>query len=253
MIYDIQRASTWKRISAFLFDSILLGIAAVLFAYLLSLLLGFDTHYETMNAAYTRYGEEYGVDFNVGLTEYEAMDEAQLENLNAAYAALSADEEAMYAYNMLISLTLTITSIAILLAFLLLEFTVPLLWRNGQTLGKKIFGIGVMRVDGVKISGVSLFVRTLLGKYALETMIPVLLILMIFFGTLGLTGTIVLGLIALTQLILLLATRNRTPIHDILASTLTIDVGSQLIFDSREDMIAYKKKVHAEQVASTGY
>ena len=42
MIYDLQKASMWKRISAAMFDGILLGIAAVLFAWLLSLALGFD-------------------------------------------------------------------------------------------------------------------------------------------------------------------------------------------------------------------
>ena len=32
MIFDLQKASMWKRISAFLFDFILFGIVAVLFA-----------------------------------------------------------------------------------------------------------------------------------------------------------------------------------------------------------------------------
>lgn len=253
MIYDIQRASMWKRLSAALFDSILLGVAAVLFAWLLSIALGFDAHYQTLNGAYARYGEQYGVDFTLGLTDYEAMSETELAELNEAYAALAADEEAMYAYNMLISLTLTITSLGILLAYLVMEFTIPMCLGNGQTLGKKIFGIGLMRRDGVRISGSGLFARTFLGKYAVCTMVPVLIVIMIFFGMLGLTGTILLGLIALVQLILLLATRNHTPIHDLFASSVCIDAGSQLIFDTCEDMLAYKKKVHAEQAAKSPY
>ena len=253
MIYDTQRASMWKRLSAALFDGILLGVAAVLFAWLLSVALGFDTHYQTLNEAYARCGEAYGVDFNLGLNAYDAMSEAELELLNEAYAALSADEEAMYAYNMLISLSLTITSLGILLAYLVMEFTVPMCLGNGQTIGKKIFGIGLMRNDGVKITGSGLFARTFLGKYAIGSMAPALIILMIFFGMLGLTGTIILALIALLQIILLLATRNHTPIHDLLASSVCIDVGSQMIFDTYDDMIAYKKKVHAEQAASSPY
>ncbi len=253
MIYDIQRASMWKRLSAALFDSILLGVAAVLFAWLLSVALGFDTHYQTLNGAYERYGEEYGVDFNLGLSDYEAMSESEIAELNEAYAALVRDEEAMYAYNMILSLTLTITSLGILLAFLVMEFTVPMCLGNGQTIGKKIFGIGLMRKDGVRIAGSGLFARTFLGKYAVCTMVPVLIVIMIFFGMLGLTGTAVLGLIALVQLVLLLATRNHTPIHDLLASSICIDVGSQLIFDTYDDMLAYKKKVHAEQAAASPY
>ena len=48
MIYDLQRASLWKRISAFLFDAILLGIAAVLFAWCLSAALGYDGYSDTL-------------------------------------------------------------------------------------------------------------------------------------------------------------------------------------------------------------
>ena len=253
MIYDLQRASMWKRLSAALFDSILLGVAAVLFMWLLSVALGFDTHYQTMTDAYARYGEEYGINLNPGLSEYEAMSESEVERLNEAYAALSADSEAMYAYNMLLNLSLTITSLGILLAYLVMEFTLPMCFKNGQTIGKKIFGIGLMRSDGVKITGSGLFARSFLGKYTICTMIPVLIVIMIFFGMLGRIGTVILALIALLQLILLLATRNHTPIHDLFASSVCIDVGSQLIFDTYDDMIAYKKKIHAEQAAKADY
>ena len=40
MIYDLQKASMWKRVSAWLFDTILLSIVAVGFAFLLSTILG---------------------------------------------------------------------------------------------------------------------------------------------------------------------------------------------------------------------
>ena len=96
---------------------------------------------------------------------------------------------------MIINLTLVITSISILLGYLLLEFVVPLIFKNGQTLGKKIFGIALMRNDGVKINTVMLFVRTVLGKYTIETMVPVLVIIMTFFGSAGIIGLAVLLLI----------------------------------------------------------
>ena len=59
---------------------------------------------------------------------------------------------------------------------------VPLKLGNGQTIGKKVFGIGVMRVDGVQLTTIQLFIRTILGKFTLETMIPVYIVLMIFFN-----------------------------------------------------------------------
>ena len=68
------------------------------------------------------------------------MTEAQKETYDAAYDALIADEEAMKAYNMMVNLTLVITTCGILLAVLLWELLIPLFLGNGQTLGKKIFG-----------------------------------------------------------------------------------------------------------------
>ena len=47
MTFDLQRANVWKRISAFLFDVILLAIACVLCAWGLSALLRFDAQYQT--------------------------------------------------------------------------------------------------------------------------------------------------------------------------------------------------------------
>jgi len=253
MIYDLQKASMWKRISAFLFDVILLGIVAVMFAWSLSAALGYDRQSQALDAAYDRYAEEYGVNFSMSLAEYEAMTEEEAANLQAAYDALSADEEAVYAYGMMIQLTLLITSLCLLLAHLTMEFAIPLALGNGQTLGKKIFGLGVMRTDGVKVGGVVMFIRAILGKYTIETMIPVLILLMLYFGTIGLTGTIVLLLILVLQAGVMIGTKTNSLIHDLLATTVCVDIGSQMIFKSTEDMIAYKEKLHAEKAAKQPY
>lgn len=253
MIHDLQKASMWKRISAFLFDGILLGALAVLFAWLLSVAVGYDGYTETLNDAYDTYGQRYGVNFNMSLGEYEALTAEQNAVLEEAYAALSADENALYAYNMLIQLTLVITTFGLLLAFVVLEFTIPMVFDNGQTLGKKIFGIGLMHTDGVRVNGRTMFIRTILGKFAIETMIPVLIILMIYFGVLGLIGTLVLLGILLIQLVMIIATRTNSLIHDTLATTVAVDIASQLIFKDRAAMIAYKEKLHAEKAAKQAY
>ena len=253
MIYDLQRASMWKRISAFLFDAILLGIVAVLFGYVLSGVTGYDNYNLALEEAYARYGAEYGVNFQLSLSEYDAMTDVQRESLNTAYAALGADEAAVHAYNMVIQLTLLITSLGILFGFILMELVIPLKLGNGQTLGKKIFGIGLMQQDGIRVNGRVMFVRTILGKYTIETMVPVLILMMIWFGILGLTGTLVLAGILLVQAGMLVFSRNRLVIHDALACTVSVDVASQMIFPDRETMIAYKEKVHAEKAARAAY
>ena len=84
-------------------------------------------------------------------------------------------------------------------------------------------------------------------------MVPVLILLMLYFGSLGLEGTLVLLGLGVVQLVLLVATHAHTPIHDLLAGTVVVDFPSQMIFDSRETLIAYKEKRHAEKAAAQPY
>lgn len=253
MIYDLQKAGLWKRTAAWMFDGILTTILAVGFGVLLSMLLGYDAYSQTLDDAYARYETEYGIVFDISQEEYAAMTQEQAASYNAAYDALIGDMEAMHAYNMVISLMLVITSIGILLAVLLWEFMIPLWLGNGQTLGKKIFSLCLVRSDGVKLNGLQLFARTVLGKYAVETMIPVFILMMLFWGTVGLGGTLVLFALALAQLLCVALSRTNSAIHDFLAGTVVVDITSQMIFRTTEDLIAYKKRIAAEQAARQVY
>ena len=253
MIYDLQKAGMWKRISAFLFDNILLLVAIVGIAALLSTMLGYDKHSNTLNAAYEKYETQYGITFNTTEEQYNAMTEAEKANYDAAYEALTADEEAMYAYSMMVNLMLVILSGAILLAMFIFEFAVPMLFGNGQTLGKKIFGIAIMRTDGVKVSGPLMFIRTILGKFTVETMIPVIILFMMFLGTIGIIGPFIIMVLLALQCIMLVMSKSGRLIHDYLAKTVAVDMSSQMIFRTTEDLIAYKKRIAAEQAARQVY
>ncbi len=249
MAVSLQRAGMWKRISAFLFDAILLGILAVLFAFLLSSVLGYDRYVDTLNRCYEAYGEQYGVDFQTSLSQYDSMTDEEKQQLEEAYRAVGQDEEAAYAYQMTIRLTILMVSLGILLAYLIWEVLIPALLKDGQTLGKKIFSLGVMRSDGVRLGGVQLFVRSILGKYTVEIMIPVLVAMMLYFGSTGLPGTLLILGLALVNGCLFLFTYAHTPIHDLLAGTVVVDLPSQRIFPTREDMIAFKEQLAAEKAA----
>lgn len=250
---DIQRASMWKRISAWLLDIILLSIVAVALGWLLSLAFGYDSSNQALEEGYARYEQRYGVTFDISGEEYAAMTEEDRQNYDEAYAALIADADVLYYYNLVLNLTMVILTLAILAAYLLLEFGLPLLLGNGQTLGKKVFGICLMSSNGVQLRPVQLFVRAILGKFTLGTMIPVYVILMLFFNTVGLTGTLLLLALVVIQLVSLAVTRNRTALQDMLASTVVVDFASQRIFRSTEELIEYTKRIHAEQARSQSY
>lgn len=253
MIYDLQKASLWKRISAFLFDFILLGIASVLFAWLLSMALGYNGAQQRLEDQYTRFSQQYGIDLKMSLDEYQALDEEDLARMDEAYAVMGADDQAMKAYSMVMWLSILIISFGILLGCLSLEFFVPLKMGNGMTLGKRIFGLAVMHTEGIRLGTVALFVRTVLGKFAIEIMIPVILMLMVFWGSIGVMGPIILFLILAVQAAVMLTTRTNALIHDLLAGTVVVDFASQMIFDTREDMIRYKEQLAAEAAQKQEY
>ena len=253
MVYDLQKAGLWKRIAAWMFDGILTCILAVGFGFLLSLILGYDSHSQAVDDAYAKYEAEYGIVFEITQESYEAMDDVQRQNYDAAYDALISDTDAMYSYRMMLSLSMVITSLGILAAVLLWEFVIPLWLGHGQTLGKKIFSLCLVRNDGVKLNTLQLFTRSVLGKYTVDTMIPVFILLMLFWGTVGLSGTLCLLVLGAAQVLCLILTQHNCAIHDLIAGTVVVDISSQMIFRTTEDLIAYKKKIAAEQAARQVY
>lgn len=250
---DVQKASMLKRISAFTFDMILLVCLVVALALGVSAMVGYDGYHARMDEKYEQYGQQYAVDVNISLEEFNNLSEDELANYYAALEAINQDEEATKLYSLIVNLTLVIATVSILLAYVALELVVPLLFGNGQTLGKKIFGIALMRVDGVKVTPFMMFVRTILGKFTVETMIPVLIILMLLFGLIGSFGTMIIGLILLVQVILLIATRTNSALHDLMACTVAVDLASQRIFDSPEARMEYIKRISAEAAAKAEY
>lgn len=252
-MYDFQKANTWKRISAALFDFIMLVMVVVGFAYALSSIINYNSYFNEYVAHRTQYGEKYGIDFKISAEEYNALPEDERAVYDEASKEFSKDAAVNKTYAMLMNLTLLIAIFSILISHLVLEFLVPLLFKNGQTLGKKIFGVGVMRIDGVKLTPFLLFVRSILGKYTIETMIPVFCAIMIYFNTMTGAALLVLGVMLIIQLGLLIANRERTPIHDKLSSTVTVDLSSQMIFDTVEDLLAYKEAKAKEAAERAEY
>lgn len=253
MVYDLQKAGLWKRIAAGVFDVIITVILATGVAFLLSAVFGYNSYDETFNTVYAEYEKEYGVTFDIASEDYAALTDAEKQVYDAAYKAFIGDETVLYSYNMIVNLSLLITTLSLLITYLLLEFSVPLIFGNGQTLGKKIFGIGLVRTDSVKLTNFQLFVRTVLGKYTIETMIPVYIIMMIFWNMMDIAGAFVIIVILLVQLVMITVTKTNSLLHDMLAVTAAVELGSQMIFDTPEAKIEYQKKIAAERAARQTY
>ena len=265
MIYDLQKASLWKRIAAFLLDAILIVIVATGVLALLSWALGYDGYLDTYTARMQAIEAEYGlIDAGilgkdayltdlVGTQAYQDLSQENKEIYDQAVKAFLADEEASAAYNMMTSLLMIFITIPVLVGYLVVEFAVPLFLKNGQTLGKKVFGIALVRVDCVKVTPLQLFVRALLGKYTIETMAVAFLIVLFLSGMTGWIGlAAILGVLVL-EIVVICKTKNNSLIHDLLAGTVAVDLASQKIFESPEELLEYKKKLQAEAAAESKY
>ena len=253
MIYDLQKASVGKRISAFLFDFTILLVVIAGIAFLCSAIFGFDPKVDELEALYEEYEKNYGIDLEIDAESYAALTDAEKDNYKQAQAAFEKDERVITLTNLLLSLTLAILSVSILVGFTVMEFVIPLILKNGQTLGKKIFGICLMRDDGVRITPVMLFVRSILGKCTVETMVPIFIVMLIAVGGAGIFGLLALLALLIFQIVLVVKTRTNSMIHDLLAYTVAVDMQSQMIFESKEALIAYKNKLHAEEAEAKPY
>ncbi len=252
MIFGIQRASIVKRLAAFLLDAILVVILATGCMLAVSAITGFDAKVNELDGYYDKYAKEYGLEsLDISEEDYNKLTKEQKEVYDDAFSALAKDSEAMGLYSVINTLMVTIPSIGIFIAFAVLEFTVPLILKNGQTIGKKAMALGVIRCDGVKMSTFMLFARTLLGKFTVETMLPLMLFLLN--GVFGSVGLLFGALLLIFELVLVFTTQNRTPIHDAFAQTVVIDMPTQMIFESSEALLEYKTRVAAEAAEKAEY
>lgn len=273
MIKDIQKAGMWKRISAALLDIVVLIIIAEAFILLFSWMTGFSDHlkkYDTLENELAdiaeEYYKEYGVDVELiaNTEEFNKLSKEEQDAykviVEAADKAFQKDSKVLEIYyeqndvlSDIISRLLIVITFPILISFTILEFVIPLIFKNGQTLGKKAFGIAVMRVDGIKVTPFMMFARGVLGKCTFGLLVPIYLIIMVIFSVLDIRlGAIVLLVILIAQIVILFATKNRTPIHDILAQTITVDMSSQMIFDTPEERDEYYQRIASETASDFG-
>jgi len=252
---DIRLASMWKRVSALLLDLILLAIVATGVGYVVSRIVSFDKRAEELQTCIDNYTEYYEKQFNISFDISEEDYEKLTDEEKAVYTeaqtqlsqALEADDAAQAAYRRVMTLTVLIVSIGIFFAFLLLEFAVPLLFRDGRTVGKFVFSLCIVRENSVRATPLQLFIRAILGKYAIETMIPVYIILMMFFGTItSLVALIFIGIILILQIVLMGVTKYNQALHDMLAGTVCADRESQKIFESVDALAEYKEQFAPE-------
>ncbi len=252
MHYDIQRADLMRRIAAGIFDIILLVILATGISWGASFLVDIDGQVDAMTQIYDQYEKDYNVDFSKTEAEIATMPSEEQGRYQAAIDAMNQDDNAYFIYLQVLNSILAMITAGVLGAHLILEFALPLFLKNGQTLGKKIFGIALMRKDGVMLTPVALFIRSILGKCTIEVMVPLLILFLMFLGISGLLIYLAMGL-AIAQVLLLFFHPHRAMLHDLMACTVAVDLSSQLIFPTPEALLDHQKEQAAEKAEEADY
>lgn len=253
MTVDLQKANMAKRIAAALLDFILLTILVTGAATLLTAVLGYDTHAKAMEARQNHFEIEYGVKFDITEEDFNKLTEAEQTKYDDAYKTLYKDEDFLYEFNIVINLITIIATFSILAGVVVVDFVIPLILKNGQTVGKKVFGIALVRIDGVQITTLQLFIRSILGKFTIELMIPVYIIIMLIFGTANIISLAILAGLLIGQVVCVATSKTNAAIHDLLCGTAAVDMASQTIFRTSEDLLAYTKKIHADRANRSDY
>ena len=245
MIYDLQKASFIKRISAFLLDFVLIAVIATFFAWIVSLITNYSSILEEFNGHYARYEAMYGI----SLTDpelFKAYTEEQLATYTEAINAMNADKDVIKCWGLVSNLPVIMVSVGFLMSCLIVEFILPIIFKNGQTVGKKVFKIGVINENGVVCTNFQLFARAILGKCTIEYMIPGIIIVMMGFGMIGIIGPLILLAIIGINIAMVIANPTKPFIHDMVAKTAVCDLSTQKVFQSYEEMIKYREQIDKE-------
>ncbi len=188
-----ERRVLLKRFSSGLLDLVILLLLSFFFIFLLSRLLHFN-YYET------------------SLIEYDSSYEDLIE-----LGGVGND------YKKTLFEVFFILLFGVFIAFLLLEFIVPIVLKDGRSIGKRVFLLSLASPRGGEVKVFSLFIRSIIGKYLVETL-PILLSILMFFFNLNPTIFVVSGIcVWMVNIILLFAFPKGRLIHDILAFTYVVE------------------------------
>lgn len=243
---DFYKANPLKRLAAYVIDLILLvAITAGVVVGMCSA-MDYDSYEAQFQAYCDQYSEQFDTDLSVPRTEVQSYSEEQQKNYYDALDALNQDKDALKVYTRMGMTVIAALTAGIFLGYLILELIIPLILKNGQTVGKKIMGLCVMHKHHVRVSALQIILRTIVGKCLIETLIFVWLLLLKHYGILGTTASLIMSVIAMIQGFLVLMSQANCGIHDKLFNTVVADFKQQYIFDTIDERIDYEEAYEAE-------
>ena len=243
---DFHKAKVIKRLAAYVIDLILLLIITAGVVMAMFSAMDYNTYEEKFEERCEKYGQQFGVDLSASRADQAELSEKEQEKYIDAWEALNADTEAMDAIKQKIRIELVSAMVGFFAAYVILEIMIPLILKNGQTVGKTVLGLCVMHKYHVRVGVMQIIYRTVLGKYFIETLIPVVMLILSDYGVLGTTASLVLAVIAMVQGFFVMMSQANCGIHDKLFNTVVADFNEQHIFDTLDERITFEEAYEEE-------
>lgn len=239
--YNINDASLLKRIMAGLVDFILTFVLAFGFYVVARRITHYQDYQDQLSYKYIEHGmyveDETNYTFEFNDKKYRTLDEINdAEAYKIANEALQNDADALKIYRLTITTLIADLSVSALLAILLLEFAFPLFIKNGRTIGGFFLHIGLISNQNVQIKPIQLFARAVVGRYACETMFP-----LIGFFMFGIWPALI---VLMLQVTLLFCNGHHQLLRNVVSNTVTVDHDTQYYAINLDDLRA---KINAQK------
>lgn len=232
-IYNPTKAKLHYRIAGFILDTIVFIILLTGLLYLLSAITRYDKHSEALHNAWRDIGYEI---YNEETKEYEIISEDD-PNFDYVMELYMDNETIANEEHFINSFSLNAPLISIVIALSLSEILMPLIFRNGQTIGMKCFHIGLLSNNNIAVKPMQVFIRGLLGKIVVLTLIPFMGIFYAFFNVSGgFLGTIIFLIVTIGNIILLCASKKHIGFQDLLASVYPVDASQTIFYKTEKEL-----------------
>lgn len=235
--YKPKLPSFSKRIGAFILDFICIIIILVGLCLLFSVLFGYDQTNEALDLKYIEYGiKYYDEENNLLITKGTDEELALLWNL------FDQDAEAVHLWERIVDLSLIIPILSLTLSMLIFEFLIPLIMKHGRSIGRYVFKIGLITNEEIEVKGIHLFIRFLFGKLIINSLIPLICLLLVYLNLANFLSVMILFCILIINLAFIIFSKNHIGISDRLAKVYPCEMEGQTFFNSVEELNKKKQE-----------
>lgn len=225
-MYEIKNASLLRRFAALFIDFILVLCVYILFDKFVTYPLANQVwKVDELDQTFEKYQIEYGFLYYDKDGNKIIVEDIPQEKINQFWE----DERVLEVNVQRTIYSLFQISANLLFSMIIVFYTIAIFFQNGQTFGKKLLYLGVTNLNGVKIRSWQLLSRVLIGLFAVETMISILLLNVLPFITL------------VVSFVLLITTKNHRALHDYISGTRVVNLQKTYVFHSEEERIRLLK------------